>query len=217
MASDPHVVIALPTTGIVSSTVAVGWAFMFGKMLGVGVRTEIMCSNLGDVATARRELVKLALDTEATHVFWLDADILPEPDAALRLLEDDERVIGGLYRKRGFPYEPVVCSFDEEADMFKSFSAFDPEGVTEVGGMGHGCLLVETSVYREMAAYFEDDRWYVFDPDLGEDLYFCKRLRALGVSVWLDARVRCSHEMTTVIPAMLDQSAAPSPVAHAVA
>jgi hypothetical protein len=198
MTESKNVVIALTSTGHVSSNVAAGLAFTFGTLLVSGIPTSIMVSDMMDVASARRMLVETALNKgDATHIMWLDSDILVEPEGVLRLIRSDKRVIGGLYRRRSFPCDPLV--FDLTDKGFVQKRDFNPTGVNQVGGMGQGCLLVDLSVYREMSEHFGDDHWYVFGPDLGEDFWFFKRLAEMGIPVYLDATVRCGHEATRVI------------------
>lgn len=194
--SDLEVVLALTTPGFVSSHVAAGLAYVFGTLLGKGISTQVMVSDIVDVASARRKLTDAALQTTATHIMWLDGDILVDASGVLHLLAQRQRVIGGIYRKRTFPHEPVVMDYAPHfrGNGFTPKWNFDLNGLTQVGGMGQGCLLVELDVYREMSKHFGDDLWYVFEPDLGEDLWFFKRLAEMGIPAYLDGLVRCGHQ-----------------------
>lgn len=197
--ADLRLTVAMTTTGFVSSTVAIALAHLTCRLSSLGIRTDIAMSEIVDVASARRALVSAALEADATHILWLDGDIVVDAGDVLHLLgHRDLRVVSGLYRKRAIPYPPVVLDISDDG-KFRAKYNFDPLGLTQIGGAGMGLVVVETDVYREMSKHFGDDHWYVFDPEMGEDLYFYKRLWEMGIPVWLDSVCRGGHETRRLI------------------
>lgn len=196
---DLRLTVAMTTTGFVSSTVAVALAHLTCRLASLGIRVDVAMSEIVDVASARREIVKAALENEATHIFWLDGDIVVDADDVLHLLDHRHlRVVSGLYRKRSIPYPPVVLDINGDGKFRPKYN-FDPLGITQIGGAGMGLAVVETDIYREMSKHYGDDFWYVFDPELGEDLYFFRRLWEMGIPVWLDSVCRGAHETRRLI------------------
>jgi hypothetical protein len=139
---------------------------------------------------ARNKLVAnvLASPGRATHVLWIDSDMVVPIDALERLLAADQPIAGGLYHAKRGDLRPTVFALDP-------LRAFDGrlEGTTRVDGFGLGCALVRTSVYQEMAGVFGDRRWHVLAHEAGEDVWFFQRCKKMGIQAWIDTAVRCGH------------------------
>lgn len=140
---------------------------------------------------ARDELVRTALNhpSQPSHVLWVDSDMVLPADTIPRLLAHGKQVVGGLYHQRLPPHTPIVYDLP--------LSYVEPaEGLSQVGGMGLGCCLVETDVYRKMAV--EDERWHRVT-EVGEDAYWFARCAEIGVEVWLDATLEAGHVASHVV------------------
>lgn len=61
----------------------------------------------------------------------------------------------------------------------------DKEGVIDVFGCGLSGMLIRTDVFKQL-----DDPWFVLGKtnpeEVGEDLYFCEKLRAKGIPIAID-------------------------------
>lgn len=141
------------------------------------------------IRSARDEAIKVALGLRATHLFFIDDDIIL-PDHILNILRlQDKPVVGGLiHRDDG---APIV--FQKPAGSLKDYLTVDsgemvwedhPEkGVFECAAVGAGCMLIQTEVLHNLV---ETDRW-AFNYDETErsmDVRFCRKARAAGFSVW---------------------------------
>lgn len=164
------------------------------------------------VHCARNEAVAFTLNehSEATHLFFLDDDVIPPPDGLLRLLADSEAydlpIVTGLYLQRSAPHLPVVYRYDPDASRHVQITRFCP-GLQEVDACGGGCLVVRTDVLRAIAATGEQPFDYLPGMDASEDVAFCLRARRLGYRLALDFYVACQH-LTTVAIAYETHSAA---------
>lgn len=138
---------------------------------------------------ARNNLVHTAMELNVSHIFWLDSDVIPPPNAIVQLLSHGVSVVGGLYFQRSRPAKPVVYNLDP----FEINEDIDTENVSVVEGMGQGCLLVATDIYRMMEKVYGDDYWYMMPPGITEDIYFFKRLQEMRIDAHLDPTVRCGH------------------------
>ena len=93
------------------------------------------------ISRARNTLTAKFLDMpEATHLFFVDADIGWEPWHLLVLLNRDVDVIGGLYPMKTMPIKWVVNGF-EGAEQ-------GPDGLQEVSKAGTGFLLMKKHVFE---------------------------------------------------------------------
>lgn len=142
----------------------------------------------------RNSVVKKALSRGDTHVFFLDDDIIPPPDAFERLSSHELPVVSGLYWRRKGVITPVAyADSGGSVNPVKNIS----RSPLEVDAVGAGCLLVETGVFSLVhPPWFE---WRSDRSDLpthertSEDISFSRKLRAGGVPIVVDTRVKCSH------------------------
>jgi len=98
------------------------------------------------ISRARNTLTAKFLDMpEATHLFFVDADIGWEPWHLLVLLNRDKDVIGGLYPMKTMPIKWVVNGFEGAEE--------GPEGLQEVSKAGTGFLLMKKHVFQKLNSH----------------------------------------------------------------
>lgn len=153
---------------------------------------------------SRNELARKAVEMGAEYVFWLDSDMLFDPntltDMMQTLHEKKLDILTGLYFRRVAPFTPVLfdqLTFDEKGVCH--WSNFDriPDELFEVGGCGFGCVLMRTEVFFAVVEKFGN----MFAPigNVGEDLSFCWRARECGYKIYCDPRVSLGHVGHTII------------------
>ena len=176
------------------------------RQLGIDWTLETMV-NESLISRARNTLTAKFLDMpEATHLFFVDADIGWEPWHLLVLLNRDVDVIGGLYPMKTMPIKWVVNGFEGAEE--------GPDGLQEVSKAGTGFLLMKKHVFEKLNAhpavkqykndigldpkydkylktYFDtavrQNRYY------SEDWTFCENWRDLGGKIYVDKRVLLRH------------------------
>src|SRR5262245_4200428 len=127
----------------------------------------------------RHRTVMAALKAECDWVLFIDSDMRFPTDTLVRLLARRETVVAANYTSRQPPFPPVSVN----AKLDRVYTAEDSEGLEQVERTGLGCLLIRCDVLKAMRA-----PWFMlgWDPDrldyTGEDAYFCKKIRDLGVS-----------------------------------
>ena len=176
------------------------------RQLGIDWTLETMV-NESLISRARNTLTAKFLDMpEATHLFFVDADIGWEPWHLLVLLNRDVDVIGGLYPMKTMPIKWVVNGF-EGAET-------GPDGLQEVSKAGTGFLLMKKHVFEKMKSHpavkqykndigldpkFDQHLKTYFDTAVrqnryySEDWTFCENWRDLGGKIWMDTRVLLRH------------------------
>jgi len=176
------------------------------RQLGIDWTLETMV-NESLISRARNTLTAKFLDMpEATHLFFVDADIGWEPWHLLVLLNRDVDVIGGLYPMKTMPIKWVVNGFEGAEE--------GTDGLQEVSKAGTGFLLMKKHVFEKMNShpavkqykndigldpkydqylktYFDtavrQNRYY------SEDWTFCENWRDIGGKIWVDKRVLLRH------------------------
>ena len=128
------------------------------------------------VTRARNRLVaEFMADTRWTHLFWIDADIGFEPEAALRLLRAGREVVAGIYpfKTDGWPVDGLQAPLpagSTRADFEATHAQFplnalaqartvDADGFVEVLDAPTGFMLIERSVFTRLAAAMPELRY----------------------------------------------------------
>lgn len=196
--TEPKVVIALPAYGQIPATSAVTLCGVMADGVAKGLCHGLVYATNAMVDWARNHLVGLALEhhSEPTHIMWVDGDMVIPQDAIARLLEHDKDIVSGLYFQRTEPHLPVVYTLDP----FEITTDLDFENLSQVEGLGMGCMLARTEVYREMEKHFSDQRWHMAEwPNGGEDVWFFRRCKEMGIESFLDPTVLCGHVREQVV------------------
>lgn len=155
------------------------------------------------VYTARNDLATYSISMDADYVFWLDSDMVFDPDVLERMMktlkDNDLDILTGLYFRRVPPYSPVLFDKLDIKDDICEWSEFKtiPEGLFEVGGCGFGCVLMKTDVFYDVQGKFGN----MFAPiaNNGEDIAFCWRARQCGYKIWCDPSIIFGHVRTSVV------------------
>jgi hypothetical protein len=176
------------------------------RQLGIDWTLETMV-NESLISRARNTLTAKFLDMpDATHLFFVDADIGWEPWHLLVLLNRDVDVIGGLYPMKTMPIKWVVNGFEGAEE--------GPDGLQEVSKAGTGFLLMKKHVFEKLKSHpavkqykndigldpkFDAHLKTYFDTAVrqnryySEDWTFCENWRDIGGKVWMDKRIMLRH------------------------
>ena len=165
-----------------------------------------------DVASARNNIAKLAIESGADYVMMVDNDVVLPRDALMNLLDDPKDVCLGYYAHRDkgdnvYRGNTCICKLDDEnGNRYFSYpleSEYTSKELIEaksrgeykirVHGGGMGCSLVKTSVYDEFVFPWYSWRHYANGLTMSEDLDFCERCGDVGIPIWVDTRVACGH------------------------
>lgn len=158
------------------------------------------------VTAARNKIAGTALmhwqRKEITHLLYVDDDVLI-PAGGIKLLADaDVPVIGALYFTREFL--PSAYSFTPK---FHQLDEVPETGIFDVDVTGAGALLIECSVLQKMKDKYKSAWWFQntieAEPDgeeryLGEDVFFFKRLKEMGIRAAINCDVKCDHVSSSV-------------------
>ena len=171
------------------------------------------------IHTARELMAKITLvNPEATHLFFMDSDMVFPAQALNRLLARDKDIVGGCYMARTETPIPHIYRFKREDEdgliwyqaMTQELTAWikthpetasaprahvfsdSPDALVRADALGTGCMLIKRRVLEGIAEpRFEFPATGAFG---GEDFDFCRKARAAGFEVWGDFSVQCAHE-----------------------
>ncbi len=141
-----------------------------------------------------------ALECGASHIFFLDSDVVPPRDAILKLLAHRQHFISGLYCRRSPPQGVPVAIKDG-----KWLTQYPPNTVMEVDLVGAGCLLISRELLQSIPPQRKEVGRHWFDwrvdmrgliPEgeaLSEDFTLCQHIRRHGHKVLLDTSIQCKH------------------------
>lgn len=159
---------------------------------------------------ARNNLAGKFLDSDATHLLFVDGDIEFVAADVARLVGHQVAIVGGLYAKKDVRKLEFAVSKLEGKTV-------DERGLLEVRRIGFGFVLIERRVLEHLVAMGED--WFT-DADgrrkpaffqmrvgeneefLTEDWYFCQRARAAGFPIYADPQVQLKHHGFAAFPIM---------------
>ena len=207
-----HVVIAVPTydgtvhlatmKAIIQDTLEMlklpGWQVSFQELVGSA-----------DIYDARAKICHEFLQSQGTHLMFVDSDVAWKPGSIPRLVRHGVDVVAAVYPRRTEPmsYNLQYASADNKLAM-------SDKGLCEVAGVSAGFMCITRSALERMAEAYRDDPIaglairsageYVccFDPyrfkdepkrKLGEDYAFCQRWRDIGGKIWIDVNMPMAH------------------------
>jgi hypothetical protein len=167
----------------------------------------------GLLSKQRNRVVKQFLNgTKSDWLLLIDSDEQLSLEAFDKLLEtahDKERpVVAGLvfagFGIEGAPYpKPVPAIFQDAPEGFLPLYKYDKDSVFEIDAAGTGCLLIHRSVLEKMRETADKNQgpdwcWFWDGPVdgnwIGEDLLFCRRIRALGFPIYVNTGAILPHQ-----------------------
>ena len=153
---------------------------------------EVLYISGADVAIARNNLAEAA---RGEYIFWVDDDVLPPPDTIKKLYAHDKDIVSGLYFSRQPPHYPQIHMFDDKDCRFASSVVdYERNALIEIDACGAGCMLIKRKVFDKIKKpYFNYVPATETEPKMGEDYYFCKKVKEAGMKVYCDTSVICKH------------------------
>ena len=173
------------------------------------------------VHKARNMLVDMIPD-DVDVAWWVDSDVLLPANAPLLMhyLSDKSPVVSGLYVSRNGPNLPQAYTLASNSGHAYLPIVNIPNEPTYVDAVGLGCLVMYTKVFLDLSVAWQKrlrvmNTWlkrqtscpdlemvslamglspyFEFLNKVGEDFYFCERLRDIGIRPLLVPEVSCTH------------------------
>lgn len=172
--------------------------------LGHETHQDLWCYD-SFIDRARNRLLRRFLDSDATHIWFIDADVGFDHIAAARMALRGRQFIGGVYPKRSNVWQKWPAHVLHQGDRIEV-----DKGCIRAGYVPGGFMLLERSAIEAMRLAYADLYWKDEDyenavsPRLfevsyadhlctGEDITFCNRWRAIGGDIWVDPDIDFTH------------------------
>ena len=174
-----------------------------------------MCANLSEhgvpfdwmirwneslVHRARMGMTKEFLESDFSHMMWLDADIDFTPDDVISLWNMDADIAVGVYRMKT---EESMFAAWVDGELIDDLDQFDEP--IEVDYAGTGFMLIKRECLEALARkvpHYENEVEEIpalyqtpirHGTLLSEDYFFCELARDNGYKVMMDPSVRLGH------------------------
>ena len=194
------IVVGIPTFGMVSIYwhLQLNALFQLGKPMNRALTPRVVKGQRVD--DARNEIVRHALALEetdgvrATHVFFIDDDVIITPEGLLTLLAHDRPIVSGLYFAKTPTLQPLLFEGPYQGASMR----WEPGEVVECYAHGMGYTLIKTEVFRaiEPPWFKTTDGAWVNEQEYKsqtEDVYFCEKAAHAGFSPCVDTGLLGLH------------------------
>jgi hypothetical protein len=169
VAAGPRVFIATPMYGgmaTASYTMSLAHTPATFFKNGVGVNFSVAVND-SLVPRARNYLTYQFLNSPATHLMWIDADIGFDPMDIVKMVRVDKDIVCGIYPKKEVNWGAVAKAAgdgvppqrlrDHENSLVlnlidQSPDRVTPEGLIEIANAGTGFMLIKRGVFDALAA-----------------------------------------------------------------
>lgn len=136
---------------------------------------------------ARQGLLEKAFKLGASHILWIDADMVFPADTLERLLAHDLPVVGANCVRRQEPY--TWTALDKDGNEINSHGK---SGIQRVDRLGFGVTMMRLDCFTKIRPPFFNFEW-IFEDEasgrghyMGEDVYLFDKLRAVGIYPHID-------------------------------
>lgn len=149
---------------------------------GIETFVEFNMSTL--VCNQREALADAAIEKGATHILWLDSDMMFPKNTGEVLLNHNYSVVACNYSTRALPFKAVAYAklHDWETGIPQT-----SVGIMEVSGIGMGCMLTHVEVFGEIYKPWFPITYSPKSNDyLGEDMNFCQSLTGADFQIYVD-------------------------------
>ncbi|HLD58408.1 MAG TPA: hypothetical protein VI977_02080 [archaeon] len=149
------------------------------------------------VDVARNVLVENFLQSDCTHMLFLDSDMVFPPDIVELLLKRDKDVVSGLYflRKMLLP----CFRFFKDGNYQSSYD-FPKDSLIKVDACGLGCILIKRKVLEKISEQNPGKPFFFTKYEqgsrvkiMGEDTVFCELVKKAGFEIFVDTGIILGH------------------------
>jgi hypothetical protein len=152
--------------------------------------------NISPVEKARNDIAKHFMESDATHLLFVDSDTIPPVDAIMKLLALDKPIATAL--------TPIVEFNEQTRNYWRKWNCvgmndvhMQPDtGLQQCKGAGSSCILIRREVFEKMP-----QPWYEFrykddngkEKEISEDIMFVIKALSMGIETWADTSILCQH------------------------
>lgn len=188
-----RVIVAMPAQGSVKAKTSLCLAEM---CLKYGHRiSEVWTLSNTYLHRSREKLMAAAVESDASHLMFIDSDVIFPPDGMERLLRQKKGIIGATYHlkwqgNKVLAHKPLGTKYGASREPRKFLK---PNETHEVRALPTGFMLVDLDIVRPVPQPWFDYGRNTEEEWMGEDVFFCELLREHGHQVFLDPTIPVGH------------------------
>ena len=177
MSSKPHIMIATPCYGGLLNQ---GYVESIIQLITYAPNNNFSMSLVMNghdslITRSRNKLVSMFLDTpHATHLMFIDADIVFKPEYVLRMLNFDESIVAGMYPVKSIDWSLVQRKLTpditeaglQEAGLnyvglpYPKHEGEERDGFVTAAYAGTGFKLIKREVFEKMIAAYPETKYH---------------------------------------------------------
>ena len=192
--SNYKIAIGLPVTWSMVST-----PFFLTFLVMEKPECILLYQTNGQLDDLRNGIVRDAQANACTHLAMMDTDQVYPLDTITKLLRHNLPVVGALVHRRYPPFDALM--FRGKINSFARVEEWDKDSLVKVDATGTGCLLIRMDVFDKIK-----EPWFKFMPNpdsnvggiVGEDFYFCNKVREADIPIYVDTSVEVAHLSTNL-------------------
>lgn len=134
----------------------------------------------------REEMIDDAIEKGATHILFLDSDMIFPKDTVNRLYAHGKDLVACNYVQRIVPCVPNTTNLDRTGKVYSSES---DTGLEEVSTAGLGVAWFNADVFRNTPRPWFDTYWgeiHGKSTIIGEDVFLYMKLKHYGYNLYID-------------------------------
>lgn len=188
----PFVLIAIPTGGHPKFVFVSCLLRLTQRLSQKGIPWTALLAQSSILPRNRQRLMEEAIRKGASHVLWLDDDMVFPDNTVERLLLADKDVVAVNYTSKTLPAVPLSRGMDGEIIRSRG-----KKGLEQVLHIPLGITLMRPEVLRGVPKPWFAMPWNELRMDvIGEDWYMCEKLKDAGKEIWIDHELsnECRHE-----------------------
>lgn len=192
-----RLMVAIPTLDMIHFEFARCLTGLVQRLERSGIDYDVCFKGGTLVYNGREALAAEAINNGYSHILWLDADMVFNPDSFELLAANEKPFVTGVYFSRHAPYKSCIFASLSDGERVKEY----PNNLFEVAGCGFGIALTETKLLYDV--YQEFGTMFLPNANHGEDLALCDRAKQCGYKLYCDPHVKAGHiGHVTVYPEM---------------
>lgn len=152
--------------------------------------------------SASNTLVRQFLESDCTHLFWSEMDMMMPFYTIPALLSHDVPISSGVYFLRQGGGQPCLYMATEDKSVnsgvygLVSVSVFPEDSRFKVHCPGFGCVLFKREVFEKIEPPWFDlkegwDNENSIKTGYGQDVFFYSKVKDAGIDVWVDSSIHC--------------------------
>jgi hypothetical protein len=174
-----------PTRDMVPASFAMDFAQLFAYTRERGPWDTVADLFLGHtyIHCGRELVLEAAVKRGLTHLLWLDTDMTFPRQTALQLFAHDQPIVGCNYLSRRQGSGKFTAQQDDGTPVPTTETS---TGLESVGAVGFGCVLMRIDIVSRLHRPWFRHALNVQGGDVGEDIMFCRALREIGHTIYVD-------------------------------